>query len=162
MNIDKWLADLKVPREAYRVVMLLPLVYVAWADGKMHKTERRLILNIAKDKGLLEHGGDAALERWLTEPPSKSQLQGDLQILHELTRSADDIAKDFGADEQQQLLAWCQEVADTAGSLLGLSSPRAESERAALETIATALDVGDTQQLANDAREVMNGATVTV
>jgi uncharacterized tellurite resistance protein B-like protein len=147
LNVDTWLANLRVPREAYRVVMLLPLVYVAWADGKMHKTERRLILNIAKDKGLLEHGGAEALERWLTDPPSDAQLAADLQVLKNLTLSADEIAKDFGADEQQQLLAWCQEVADAAGSLLGLSSPRAESELAALQTIATALDVTSAQSL---------------
>ena len=35
MDIDGWLKELRVPREAYRVVSLLPLVYVAWADGKI-------------------------------------------------------------------------------------------------------------------------------
>ena len=66
MNIEKWLQELKVPREAYRVVSLLPLVYVAWADGKVQKAERDVILRIAREQGLLDHGGDAALERWLT------------------------------------------------------------------------------------------------
>ena len=35
MKIDVVLAELKIPREAYRVIMLMPLVYVAWADGKI-------------------------------------------------------------------------------------------------------------------------------
>ena len=76
MNIDAWLAELKIPREAYRIVALLPLVYVAWADGKLHKRERSLIIDIARKQGLLEHGGDATLERWLSEPPSPTATAG--------------------------------------------------------------------------------------
>jgi len=120
MNIDDWLAELKVPREAYRVVMLLPLIYVAWADGKVQGPERAVILRIAREKGLLDDGGAEALERWLSEAPSKAQLKADLKILNELGRSRESIAKDFGADDEQLLLAWCQDVADAAGGLLGL------------------------------------------
>jgi hypothetical protein len=40
MKIDVVLAELKIPREAYRVIMLMPLVYVAWADGKIQSQER--------------------------------------------------------------------------------------------------------------------------
>jgi tellurite resistance protein len=142
MNIDDWLAELKVPREAYRVVMLLPLIYVAWADGKVQGPERAVILRIAREKGLLDNGGADALERWLSEAPSKAQLKADLKVLNELGRSRESIAKDFGADDEQLLLAWCQDVADAAGGLLGLRSARHDAERAALKTIAATLDVG--------------------
>ncbi len=142
MNIDDWLADLKVPREAYRVVMLLPLVYVAWADGKVQGPERTVILRIAREKGLLDNGGAEALERWLSEAPSKAQLKADLKVLNELGRSRESIARDFGADDEQLLLAWCQDVADAAGGLLGLRPARHEAERAALKTIAAVLDLG--------------------
>ncbi|MCJ7453186.1 MAG: hypothetical protein MUO39_12030 [Steroidobacteraceae bacterium] len=47
VKIDSWLAELKIPRQAYRVGSLLPLVYVAWADGKIQREERNLILKIA-------------------------------------------------------------------------------------------------------------------
>jgi uncharacterized membrane protein YebE (DUF533 family) len=70
MDIEGWLKELRVPREAYRIVSLLPLVYVAWADGKIQSQERNLILSIAKDRGLLENGGEQALERWLSDRPS--------------------------------------------------------------------------------------------
>ena len=77
-----------MPREAYRVVSLLPLVYVAWADGKLQKSERDVILRIARENGLLDHGGEDALSRWLSEPPSKQQLRSDLAALNELARAA--------------------------------------------------------------------------
>ena len=141
MKIDSWLAELGVPRDAYRVVMLLPLVYVAWADGKIHSSERSLILSIARDRGLLENGGQEALERWLSEAPSKAQLRSNLALLNELGRSHERIADEFGADELHLLLAWCQDVADAAGGMLGLRKARHDGELAALRDIAAALDV---------------------
>jgi hypothetical protein len=61
MDIDAWLDELKIPRQAYRMVMLLPPIYVAWADGRIQPEERELILGIARDHGLLEEGGQELL-----------------------------------------------------------------------------------------------------
>jgi hypothetical protein len=141
MNIDSWLAELKVPRDAYRVVVLLPLIYVAWADGKVQGAEKSLILRIAREQGLLHNGGESALEYWLTQRPSEAQLKSDLAFLSELCRSDDTYAREFGSDDLQLLLAWCQDVADAAGGLLGLRGPRREGELSALKTIAAALDL---------------------
>jgi tellurite resistance protein len=146
MDIDAWLKELRVPREAYRVVALLPLVYVAWADGKIQKSERDVILRIAREQGLLDRGGGDALDRWLSEPPSKHQLKVDLAALNELARSDRRMQADFGADEEQLLLAWCQDVADAAGGLLGLGRARTDAETAALKTIAGALDLRNARQ----------------
>ena len=141
MNIDSWLAELKVPRDAYRVVVLLPLVYVAWADGKIDAPEKALILRIAREQGLLHHGGEEALEYWLAMRPSDAQLKADLAFLSELCRSDHPLARDFGSDDLQLLLAWCQDVADATGGMLGLRSARSEGELSALKKIAAALDL---------------------
>ncbi len=146
MNIDGWLKELRVPREAYRVVALLPLVYVAWADGKIQRAERDVILRIAKERGMLDHGGEEALARWLEDAPSKHQLKTDLAALNELARADRRMGDEFGADEEQLLLAWCQDVADAAGGLLGLGKARTEAETAALKTIAGALDMSNARQ----------------
>ncbi len=50
-------------------------------------------------------------------------------------------ADHFGPDDEQLLLAWCQDVADAAGGLLGLRSPRTDAELYALKTVAAALDL---------------------
>lgn len=135
-----------MPREAYSVVSLLPLVYVAWADGNLQKSERDVILQIARERGFLDHGGDDALARWPSESPSKQQLKADLAVLNELARSERKLKEEFGADEERLLLAWCQDVADAAGGLLGLKSARTDAENAALKTIAGALDVRNATQ----------------
>ena len=51
MKIDAWLDELKIPRKAYRLVMLMPLVYVAWAHGRVQPSERKLIMGIAASTG---------------------------------------------------------------------------------------------------------------
>jgi hypothetical protein len=146
VNINVWLEELGVPREAYRVVSLLPLVYVAWADGRVQTTERNLITRIAREKGLLEHGGAEALDRWLTEPPTKDQLRKDILALNELARSDRRWAAEVDVDDEQLLLAWCQDVADAAGGRLGLRSARSEAELDALKTIVATLDIGGAKQ----------------
>ena len=141
MKIDAWLAELKIPRENYRLVMMLPMVYVAWADGRIQAAERKLIMQIAADRGLLDKGGRETLEQWLSVAPSTARLQTDLAILNELCSSHSKTDDDFDADCSQLLIAYCQDVADAAGGMLGLKSARNEPEQAALKLIATALDI---------------------
>ncbi len=141
MDVERWLKQLGLEREAFRVLALLPLVYVAWADGRVQPAERRKILEIADNNGLLEHGGADALERWLANPPTGTQLCKDLEALHELARGDKRWADHFGPDDEQLLLAWCQDVADAAGGLLGLRSPRTDAELYALKTVAAALNL---------------------
>jgi hypothetical protein len=45
------LDELGVDRDNFRVLALLPLVYVAWADGKVQSAERSLIHRLAKLNG---------------------------------------------------------------------------------------------------------------
>ena len=141
-KIDEWLQRLRIPRDAHRLTALLPLVYIAWADGTVQRSERSLILRIGEEQGWLDNGGRDVLERWLSEPPTRDQLQVSLELLGELGRMADRAAGAYDADELQLLLAWCQDVADAAGGLLGLRSTRSDGELAALKTIATSLQIG--------------------
>lgn len=141
MKIDSWLAELGIPRDAYRLVTLLPLVYVAWADGKIQRNERNLILQIAAERGMLDGGGRETLESWLAVAPSQSELESNLAIINELSRERGAVADAFDSDSLQLLLAQCQDVADAAGGVLGLVPARREAELAALKSIAAALDI---------------------
>lgn len=102
-----------------------------------------MILQIADDRGLLEKGGRETLEQWLSIAPSAARLQTDLTVLNELCSSRSKTDDEFDADCSQLLIAYCQDVADAAGGLLGLKSARHDSEQAALKMIATALDIGN-------------------
>jgi hypothetical protein len=79
--------------------------------------------------------GTMKLEAWLAE------LKTDRAALNELCSSEGRGSDGFDADCAQRLIAYCQDVADAAGSLLGFTSARSEAEQAALKTIAAALEM---------------------
>jgi hypothetical protein len=145
MNIEAWLDELKIPHSAYRIVMLLPPIYVAWADGRIQPAERQLIMEIARTHGLLEEGGGEILERWLSMAPTEAQMKTDLKILNELSRSDGRRGRGFDADTEVLLLAWCQDVADAAGGLLGLRAARHPVETEALKRVAAALEIANSK-----------------
>lgn len=139
MDLEATLKELGVDKSAAKVVGLLPLVYVAWADGKIQKAEREQILHAAKEMGWLEGGGDAVLERWLTTRPTEAQLKTGIALLNHLAK--DKTHDDLDADDLQMLLLLCKDVADSAGSFLGIGRAQSREEISALESIALSLDI---------------------
>lgn len=138
MDLVATMNELGVDKSAHKVLGLLPLVYVAWADGKVQRAERESILHAASEMGWLEGGGDAVLERWLSAPPTEAQLRAGIAILNHLGK---DQAGDVDADDLHMLLLLCKDVAEAAGGLFGLGGAQSTKEISALETIAEALDI---------------------
>ena len=64
------LQSLGIDRASYKVIALLPLVEMAWADGRVQEEERKLILRIASNHGRLGGEGLRVLENWLAFEPS--------------------------------------------------------------------------------------------
>ena len=116
-------------------------------------------MRIAEERGLLDHGGRGCLERWLAHAPTAPQLKSHLAILSELARSHRNMGSDFDADSEQLMIAWCQDVADAAGGLLGLRSACHDAEHAALKTIAAAVDVRNARALARVREPAVGGLT---
>jgi hypothetical protein len=139
MDVDAALNELGVDKTAARVIGLLPLVYVAWADGKIQRAERESIRRAAEKMGWLEGGGADVLERWLTTRPTDEQLKTGVALLNHLAKDKE--YDRLGADDLRMLLLLCQDVADSAGSFLGIGRARSDEEIAALESIALSLDI---------------------
>lgn len=139
MDLEAALEELGVEKSAAKVVGLLPLVYVAWADGKIQKAEREQIVHAAQELGWLEGGGDAVLERWLTTRPSDAQVKTGIALLNHLAK--DKAHADIDADDLHMLLLLCKDVADSAGSFLGITRAQSAEEITALESIALSLDI---------------------
>lgn len=139
MDLEGTLKELGVDKSAAKVVGLLPLVYVAWADGKVQKAEREQILHAAQELGWLEGGGEAVLERWLTTRPTEAQLHAGIALLNHLSK--DKAHPHLDSDDLHLLLLLCKDVAESAGSFLGIGSAQSDKEIEALESIAIALDI---------------------
>lgn len=70
------LVDLGVGAEAFLALELVPLVEVAWANGKVETQERDAILARLKDKGIAPGSpAHALVQGWLTTPPPPSMLE---------------------------------------------------------------------------------------
>lgn len=140
MQRDRLKASLKhlgIDPSDYRVIKLLPLVYVAWADGNMEKVQVDRIHSLAARHFDLSAAGVRVLEGWLKTRPSKEYFKEGLHDLHLLSTAEDDMEVDFS--ELPQLLAYAEAIARTTAAALDRPEAVDAEERAALEEIAREL-----------------------
>jgi hypothetical protein len=129
-----------IDKASYRVVTLLPLVRVAWADGAVQDAERALILKIAEDHGMFAADGARILAEWLRHAPTEGYVQRGSNCLRALTERSGAIAgEDMSPSTLVDVVTQCQQVAEAAGGLFGILWTVDERERAAIEEIARTL-----------------------
>jgi hypothetical protein len=133
------LERLGIPPNDFRVLKLLPLIYVAWADGKMELVKKERIHNLAVCEYDLSPAGIAVLNRWLTERPTHAYIAEGLHDIFLLAQADDDIEVDFS--ELPSVLSYAEAVARSTAR--ALDQPTAVSPRAdrALEEIARELHI---------------------
>jgi len=121
--------------EDWRAVALLPLVAVAWADGRVQTPERARILEAAHDAHLLEGPSGAQIREWLHRRPTEGELELALQTIEALTLRHRGPGADFDGKDLQEILAKCDAVARAAGGILDLAFTVEASETALLEDL---------------------------
>ncbi|MCA9651567.1 MAG: cytochrome P450 [Myxococcales bacterium] len=143
MSISSTMRELGIDKDNYRTLGLLPLVFVAWADGTVQRAEEALIRRVARDKGWLEGSGEALLEGWLEQPPEALYVEKGLALIKQLAAERQGIAGSITAETLNSLLVLCKEVAEAAGGMWGLTESICDEEESALATIAEAFGIGD-------------------
>jgi tellurite resistance protein len=132
------LESLGLGRDNHRAVVLLPLIEVAWADGRVQTAERLRIVQIARKYGF--DGKSEWLARWLRRRPShKTFLAARTALLDLMARSGHGQEPIASLDD---LLNWCVWIAEAAGGLFGLAFTVERSERECIEQIAASLALG--------------------
>ncbi len=127
------LVDLGVTGAVALPLTLVPLVRVAWADGKIDASENAAIL-----KAAAEHGIDAAsqsyelLLSWLKQPPPTSLFDSWSIYVSGLRDVLS--AGDF-TTLRTSILGRARTVATAAGGFLGLGSKISEAEERELKTL---------------------------
>lgn len=143
MSVSSTMRELGIDKDNFRTLGLLPLVFVAWADGSVQRGEESLIRRVARDKGWLEGGGDRLLDGWLEEPPDALYVEKGLGLIKQLAAERHGIAGGITVQTLESLLVLCKEVAEAAGGMWGLAESICEEEEQALVTIADAFGIGD-------------------
>lgn len=117
--------------DSARVLDLLPLIHVAWVDGKADARERATILTIVEERGI-PHNSDAAIlvESLLEERPSETFLSESLALVRDLAAKQ--------GNDGKKLVDLCVDIAEASGGLFGFGERVNDSEYALIERIAAA------------------------
>ena len=131
-ELSRELAELGFTPETVKLLPLIPVLEMAWAEGEVTAAERKMVVDAARGRGI-EAGGtaDRQLAEWLDRRPDDSVFRNAGRMISALIESGgrfditpDDIIKD------------CEAIADASGGLFGIRRVSSE-ERATLSRIAS-------------------------
>lgn len=126
------LSDLGFTGDTVSLLPLIPILQVAWADADVSPEERKLILEIARIRGIAEGSpADQQLAAWLTHRPAPSVFAGAGRLVAAMLAAGSTATQDLSADD---LVKYCENIAAASGGILGLAKVSA-GERAAIEQV---------------------------
>jgi tellurite resistance protein len=136
-GILQTLEDMGYDRDIVTVLHLVPLLAVAWADGRISDEERTKIVEAARSWGVKEGtAADRKLHELLRVRPEEVQISRALRVIR-------DIMQFRGAEKQasycKNVLELTEAVADASGGLLGLGRRISPAERKVIERVAREL-----------------------
>ncbi|MEM6989268.1 MAG: hypothetical protein AAF721_02185 [Myxococcota bacterium] len=136
MSVVDRIAALGFSGDSARIFDLMPLVAVAWADGKIQKGERAKILGLLEGRGI-EEGSDAfnTMASMLEQRPDETFMRETMDALRDVVGDEH--------DKTQGIVNLCIEVAAASGGLLGLGigATVGDDERQRIGEIAATLGV---------------------
>lgn len=132
----KDLEDLGFTPETIALLPLVPIVQVAWAEGGVSDAERKLIVQLARSRGI-ESGtaADRQLGDWLERRPSADVFARATRLIRAMLDHPADSGASLSADD---VIKYAESIAAASGGILGIGKVSAE-ERATLAQIAAAL-----------------------
>lgn len=125
----------------YKVLKLLPLVYVAWANGTIDDAEQGRILELAHRNFDIGPQGEEILNGWLSERPTVDYFREGLHDIVFLAHAPDEW--EFNVEELQGLLIYAEAIARASAEAVGAEFSVTPEEERALREIAAELGVDD-------------------
>ena len=122
------LVEMEINLQTLTALSVIPLVEVAWADGRIEKNERDAVLQAADEAGVPKDGpGYRLLNEWLANKPDMKLLSCWKDYVAALADTLDEKAY---AQVRDNLLDRARDVATAAGGILGLGAiSTAEQEK---------------------------------
>jgi hypothetical protein len=130
-EIIRELADLGFTPETVRLLPLMPILEVAWSEGGVTPPERKMLIDLARARGTEEgSAADRQLVDWLDRQPAESVFRRAGRLISALFASGGRLEM-----SKEDLLKYCEAIADASGGLFGIRRV-SSGERAALGRIA--------------------------
>jgi hypothetical protein len=119
--------------DSARALYLLPLVDVAWADGRVQKEEQSEILGLMEKAGISKDSkAYAQMIRWMEKGPSDQSFLQARSLLEPIVAEL----KKSGKDVSSWVLEAAEKVAGVTNSLFGLGSRMiSKEEKAYLDSL---------------------------
>ena len=155
--IKRNLLALGIDPDEYRVLQLLPLVFVAWADGTMEPIERDRLRTLARNHFHVSEAGMSVLEDWIRWPPPLAYVRRGMRHLLALALAPDEL--DLGLEDLQDLLGYAEAIARSTSAAPDSLFAVGPDEERALAEIAHTLHVDNGMSWASLLRE-LDGAIV--
>ena len=132
----KDLDELGFAPDTIGLLPLVPVIQVAWAEGGVSGAERKLIVQLARARGIaVGSAADQQLTEWLDVRPSADVFKRATRLIRAMLDQHTDVGATLSADE---LIKYSEQIAAASGGILGMGKISGE-ERATLEQIASAL-----------------------
>ena len=121
--------------ETVSLLPLVPVVQMAWAEGGVTDAERKLLIQLARSRGIVEGGvADRMLADWLERRPSAQVFERATRLVRAML-STPGQQDGFTADE---LVKYAEDIASASGGVFGIRKISAD-ERELLARIASEL-----------------------
>ncbi len=136
----------------YKVLKLLPLVYVAWSSGSMSPERAERLVELAHHHFAIGAAGERILRGWLEQRPARAYFAEGLHDVFRLAHAGDE--GEFAIDELPGILAYSEAIARTTAAAMDAPSTVTEGEEQALADIARELGIEDGKSWAALLREL--------
>jgi hypothetical protein len=125
------LAELGFTPETVKLLPLIPVLEMAWAEGGVTPPERKMVVDVARARGIeADSAADHQLLEWLDRRPEESVFRRAGRLINALFASEARVSL-----TPDQLRKYCEAIAEASGGLFGIRRVSAD-ERATLERIA--------------------------
>jgi hypothetical protein len=122
--------------ETVKLLPLVPVIRVAWAEGGITLVERQAIMKLARARGIDEgSAADRQLSEWLARCPEEHVFTRATRLIAAILDSPAHAQVGVTADA---LVKDCERIASASGGIFGLRSI-SDDERALLNSIADTL-----------------------
>ena len=132
----KDLQELGFAPETLPLLPIVPILQVAWAEGGVSDAERKLIVQLARARGITpDSAADRLLNEWLKQRPAAQVFSSATRLIAAMLDQPTHAMGDLSADD---LIKYAESIASASGGMFGIGRISPE-ERATLAEIASAL-----------------------
>lgn len=112
------------------VLPLIPLIQVAWVDGKLTEDESKKVLEFAKARNIVAPEAMEFLAMMLATRPSELFFERTDRVIQHI------ISQDPSNESTSDILEMATAVAEASGGFFGLKNPVGQEEKALLSELA--------------------------